>query len=155
MKIYDETKSKILDNPDLTKGYLKDDTIVVRIIPAQAEVQEQSHIEVVKEYPNGGKDVKTVIDVPYQPAMPEREETEDIKVYIPYTDEELLEREKQQLRAWREKYFNIIDCAVWYDCLTDEEKQEVKAFRYALLDITETMTKPTIPNCVVARDKEA
>ena len=118
-------------------------------------MQEQSHIEVVKEYPNGGKDVKTVIDVPYQPAMPEREETEDIKVYIPYTDEELLEREKQQLRAWREKYFNIIDCAVWYDCLTDEEKQEVKDFRYALLDITETMTKPTIPNCVIARDKEA
>lgn len=151
MKIYNKEKTIILENPDLEKGYLVNDKIVVKTIPAQEEVQEQFHYVTVKEYENGGKDVEKVIDVEYQPAVPEHDETEDIQVYIPYTIDEYFEKQKNKLREWREQYFKIIDCAVWYDCLTQEEKEQVKQFRYALLDITETMVKPAVPSCVSAR----
>lgn len=158
MKIYNESKTEILENVDLEKGYLKEDKLVIRVVPAQEEVQEQFHYE-YKDYTNDkgevyGRDRIKVVDVPYQPAVEEHEETEDIQVYVPYTEEELLKRQKQELRNYRQKFFDVIDCAVWYDCLTDKEKQEVKEFRYALLDITETLEKPTIPACVLERIKE-
>lgn len=158
MKIYNEQKTEVLENPDLEKGYLKQDTLVLRVVPAQEEVQEKSHYEYT-EYKNDkgevyGRDRIKVVDVPYQPAIAEHEETEDIQVYVPYTDTELLEMKKQELRTWRQSMFEIIDCAVWYDCLTENEKQQVKEFRYLLLDITNTLTKPTIPNCVNARIRE-
>ena len=158
MKIYNQDKTEIIENPDLEKGYLKDDTRFVRIVPEQKAVPEQFHYE-YKDYVNEkgevyGRDRKKIVDVPAQPYVPEHEETEDIQVYVPYTEEELLERQKQELRNYRQKFFDVIDCAVWYDCLTDKEKQEVKEFRYALLDITETLEKPTIPACVLERIKE-
>ena len=152
MKIYNETKTYLIENPDLSKGYLKNDKLI-KLIPEQLEVKEVSHQEIIKEYPNGGKDVKKVIDIPYQPYKPAREEIENIQVYIPYTPLELLENEKNALRSWRDKYFEIIDCAVWYDCLSDTEKAQVKQFRLDLLDITKTMQKPAIPECVAIRVK--
>lgn len=57
-KIYNEAKTEQLDNYDCTKGYLVDDKIFKEHHPARKEVLEQSHIEVIAEYPNGGKDVK-------------------------------------------------------------------------------------------------
>ena len=89
MRIYNETKSQVLENPDLTKGYLKQDKIVVKTIPTTEEVQEQFHYVTIKEYENGGKDVEKVIDVEYQPAKPESYEYEDIQVYILFTEEQL------------------------------------------------------------------
>lgn len=158
MKIYDETKTQILENPDLELGYLKHDTIVIETIPASPEVQEVFHYE-YKEYKNNkgevyGRDRFKIIDTPYQPAVEEHDVTEEIQVYVLYTEEELIEMKKSKLRGWRETMFDIIDCAVWYDTLTDEEKQEVKDFRLALLDITITMEKPNLPECVKARTKE-
>lgn len=157
MKIYNETKTEILENVDLEKGYLKEDKLVLRVVPAQEEVQEQFHYE-YKDYTNEkgevyGRDRFRVVDVPYQPAIEEHEETEDIKVYVPYTEEELLERHKQKLRNWREKYFTIIDRAVWFDSLSGEEKVEVHNFRNELLDITETLKYPTVPECVLSQIK--
>ena len=157
MKIYNELKTEILDNPDLENGYLKDDTIVVRVVPEQAEVQEQFHYD-YKNYKNKdgkvyGRDRIKVIDVAYKPYTPEHEEIEDIKVYIPYNEEELLERKKQILRSWRKKYFVIIDRATWFDTLTVEEKAEVHQFRNALLDITISLEYPEIPECVLSQIK--
>ena len=157
MKIYNQEKTEIIENPDLEKGYLKDDTRVVRIVPESIEVPEQFHYEYT-DYKNEkgevyGRDRKKVIDQPYQPHIPMHEETEDIKVYIPYTEQELLERKKQELRNWREKYFNIIDRATWFDSLTDEEKAEVHTFRKALLDITIALEYPEIPECVLSQIK--
>jgi len=156
MKIYNQEKKTILENPDLTKGYLVNDKIFVKHVPAQEEVKKQSHYEDVKVFynPDGsvkGKEVREVIDIPHRPAVEAHDEYEDIQVYIPYTEEELLEMQKEELRAWREEYFKIIDCAVWYDCLTVEEKEEVKQFRQELLDITTTLKHPAIPNCVLKR----
>ena len=157
MKIYNQDKTEVIENPDLEKGYLKDDTRVVRIVPEQAEVKEQSHYEYT-DYKNEkgevyGRDRKKIVDVPAQPYVPEHEETEDIKVYIPYTEQELLDRKKQELRNWREKYFNIIDRATWFDSLTELEKAEVHEFRNALLDITITLEYPEIPECVLSQIK--
>ena len=79
MKIYNESKTEILENVDLEKGYLKKDKLVLRVVPAQEEVQEQFHYD-YKEYVNEkgdvyGRDRIKVIDVPYQPAVEEHEET--------------------------------------------------------------------------------
>ncbi len=159
MEIYNQTKTEILENVDLELGYLISDKRLVRIVPEQQEVQKRSHYETVKTYYNEdgsikGKEVKEVVDVPYKPYTPEHEEYEDIQVYIPYTEGELIERKKQTLREWREKYFKIIDRAVWYDTLTIEQKEEVKEFRQKLLDITTTMIKPEVPEIVSVQIKE-
>ena len=89
MRIFDETKTKEITNPDLEKGYLQNDKLLIAHHEAQAEVQEQKHEELLKEYPNGGKEFIEVIDVPYSPAKEAWDEYEDIQVYIPYTEEEL------------------------------------------------------------------
>lgn len=106
MKIYNQSKTKILENPDLEKGYLKQDKIETTYHEATKEIQEQSHLKIVKEYPNGGKDVEKVIDVAYQPAKEAYYDYEDIQVYIPYTEKELARIEigklKQELAKWKE-----------------------------------------------------
>ena len=84
MKVYNQEKTQVLTEYDLEKGHLESDTITMPEIPA---VEEQSHIEVIAEYPNGGKEVKKVIDVVGQAYKPKHEE--EIAVYIPYTEEEL------------------------------------------------------------------
>ena len=153
MNIYNKEKTQIITNPDLDLGYLIEDTKIVRIVPEQKEVKEQFHYEVLREYPNGGRDLKKVVDIEYKPAIPTHEEKEDILVYIPYNEFELLERKKKQLREWREYYFSIIDCAVWYDTLSQFEKEQVKLFRLQLLDITKTFKYPNIPECIKNRIK--
>ena len=62
MKILDQQSNEIL-NPDLTKGHLELDKLTIHH-DAVTAVAEQSHIEVIKEYENGGKDVEKVVDVP-------------------------------------------------------------------------------------------
>ena len=100
MKIIDETGA-VVENPDLTLGYLTDDTEEI-IHPAVEGVEEQWHWETVTEYPNGGRDVQRVVDVPGVPARPAWTEQLPIKRYIRYTAEELAAQEearkKQQQR---------------------------------------------------------
>ena len=97
MKIYNEEKTQILNNPDLKKGWLKDDKLVIKTIPATEEVEEQGHWVTIKEYENGGKDVEWVVDVEGIPAKPETYEYEDIQVYVPYTQEEFTQNEIYEL----------------------------------------------------------
>ncbi len=87
MKILDETGA-VITSPDLTAGHLVDDTETVAH-PAQAAVEELSHYETVAEYPNGGKDVRKVIDRAAVPAAPAWTEQLPIQRYIRYTAEEL------------------------------------------------------------------
>ena len=88
-RIFNETKTEELQNPDLMYGYLKDDKLLIAHHDAQEEVKEQTRLVLLHEYPNGGKEYEEVIDVPYQPAKEAWDEYEDIQVYIPYTEEEL------------------------------------------------------------------
>ena len=103
MKIIDETGA-VMENPDLTLGYLTDDTQPLEH-PAQEAVAEVAHYETVAEYPSGGRDVQRVVDVPGVPAKPAWTEQLPIKRYIRYTAEELAAQEearkKQQQREKR------------------------------------------------------
>lgn len=96
MEIYNESMERI-ENPDVSIGYL---TASTRTLHHQAVegVDEVWHYEVVAEYPNGGKDVKKVIDVPGVQAREAWDEEIEIQIYHPYTQEELdaIEAEKNK-----------------------------------------------------------
>ena len=87
MKIIDENGAAI-ENPDLTLGYLVDDTEPVEH-PAVEGVEEVSHYETVAEYPNGGKDVQRAAWTEQVP----------VQRYIRYTDEELAAQEEARKKA--------------------------------------------------------
>lgn len=92
MKILDETGT-VLESPDLTLGHLVGDTEPLEH-PAVEGVEEVSHYETVAEYPNGGRDVRKVIDTPGVPAKPAWIEQVPIQRYIRYTEEELAAQEE-------------------------------------------------------------
>ena len=92
MKILDET-GVVVENPDLTLGYLVDETEPVEH-PAVEGVEEVSHYETVAEYPNGGRDVRKVIDVPGVPTQAAWLEQVPVQRYIRYTAEELAAQEE-------------------------------------------------------------
>ena len=94
MKILDETGA-VVENPDLTLGYLTDDTEEITH-PAVEGVEEQWHWETVTEYPNGGKDVQKVVDRPGIQAQEEWVEQVPIQKYVRYTAEELAAQEKER-----------------------------------------------------------
>lgn len=94
MKIIDENGA-VVENPDLTLGYLVDDTEPVEH-PAVEGVDEVSHYETVAEYPNGGRDVRKVIDVPGVPAQAAWTEQIPMQRYIRYTSEELAAQEEER-----------------------------------------------------------
>lgn len=106
MKIIDENGATI-KTPDLTLGYLVDDTEPVEH-PAVEGVEEVSHYETVAEYPNGGRDVRKVIDVPGVPAQAAWTEQVPVQRYIRYTEEELAEI-KESLRTEKLKEVSA-DC---------------------------------------------
>lgn len=97
MKIIDENGAA-LENPDLTLGWLRDETEAMKH-PAQAGVPELSHYETVAEYPNGGKDVRKIIDREGIPARDAWTEQVPIQRYIRYTAEELAARKKAEQAA--------------------------------------------------------
>ena len=108
MKIIDENGA-ILENPDLTLGWLRDETEAVEH-PAQAGVPELSHYETVAEYPNGGKDVRKIIDREGVPAQDAWTEQVPIQRYILYTAEELSAQEEERKKAEeREKLPERVD----------------------------------------------
>ena len=104
MKTYNQEKTEIIENPDLEKGYLKPDKIVSKTIPAIEAVEEVFHYE-YEHYNNGGSLRRRVVDTPGVEAQPERYEYEEIRVYIPYTEEELLNNELFKLTGWFEGYY--------------------------------------------------
>ena len=126
MRVLNEDKTLELTEYDLEKGYLVDDEIkvpheaVVVHHEAVAHVEEQGHYEVIKEYPNGGKDVMWVVDVPYveghdaydEEVSPAYTSLEQVKVYKPYTEaywkekreyEESLKRREEEKREEEER----------------------------------------------------
>lgn len=144
MRVFDETKTIELTEYNLYKGYLKDDKLFIAFYPSVEAVEEQGHYETIAEYPNGGKDVKWVVDIPAVEGKEAYEEYEDIQVYIPYTEEEL---EKQKKKAYpilveqyiREKYSLSSELAILrqrdtkpdefaeYNAYAEECKKKAKA----------------------------
>ena len=86
-EIYNEQMERI-EQPDLSLGYMTDSVRTVHHEAVEG-VTEVWHYETVAEYPNGGKDVHKVVDVPGVEAKPARDEEIPIKIYVPYTQDEL------------------------------------------------------------------
>lgn len=159
MKIYNQEKTQILENPDLSAGTLQKDKILVQ---AHAAVAEKSAAEyaaeleaqgatveqirgkfynVVKVFPNGGKTVREIKGTPAQEAW---NEYEDIQVYIPYTAEELQAQTLSKIRGRRaQECFPIVNRGVlWYKKLTEAQRQELSAWYEAWLDAPQTGVVP-------------
>lgn len=136
MRVFNKDKSEVLESYDLEKGYLTDDVLVTHV-PASPAVEEVGHYKTLKVYDNGGKDVEWVVDTPARPEVVEHDETEEIKVYIPYTDEELrkiaaearIEELKSLLRASDYKAIKYAEGVI-----SPEEYAPVKAERQAYRD---------------------
>lgn len=95
MKILDENNVEIA-SPDLSVGYLVNDKLFIKHHDAVEAVPEKGHYEVVAEYPNGGKDVEWVVDVPGVEAAEAWDEYEDIYRYVLYTEDELAKKQEEE-----------------------------------------------------------
>lgn len=92
MRIIDMNGNEIV-SPDLSLGKMVEEQIFVAHHEAIEAVEEQWHYEVIAEYPNGGKDIKRVIDIPAVEPKDAWDEYETVQRYVPYTEEELAEIE--------------------------------------------------------------
>ena len=162
MKIYNQEKTQILENPDLSAGTLQKDKILVQAHAAvaaksaeeyAAELQAQGATvetingklyEIVQVFPNGGKSVREIKATPAQEAW---SEYEDIQVYIPYTAEELQAQTLSKIRGRRAtECFPIVNRGVlWYEKLTDAQRQELSEWYEAWLDAPQTGFVPNMP----------
>ena len=104
MRVFDESKQNELSNFDLEKGYLKADKLCIAHHDEVQAVEEQGHYETIAEYPNGGKDLKWVVDVEKVEHKDAYDEYEDIQVFVPYTAEEIEKRKAEKYPALVEKY---------------------------------------------------
>jgi hypothetical protein len=97
MRIFDRNDTE-LEVFDETKGYLIEDRLLVNHHEAIVEVPEEGHWETLVEYPNGGKDVEWVVDVPGVKAQDAWDEYEDILRFIPFTELELVTNRIAELK---------------------------------------------------------
>lgn len=128
MKIFNEAKTMQLQSPDLEKGYLIYEKIQTGLTQAIVEVQEKGHYEVEREYPNGGKDMRWVVDVPYVAPKASQPIFEDIKVYIPYSAQDLVKKEdskrSQELAAEQENKVRI-EQQLYQQKMTSQENKKI------------------------------
>ena len=101
MEIYNEQMERI-ESPDLTLGYLTDSTRTEHHDAVEG-VTEVWHYETVAEYPNGGKDIRKVVDVPGVEAQAAWDEVIPIQIYVPYTQEELNRMEAERSKPTQEE----------------------------------------------------
>ena len=101
VEIYNEQMEHI-ENPDLTLGYLRPGTRTEHHEAVEG-VTEVWHYETVAEYPNGGKDIRRVVDVPGVEAQAAWDEEIPIQIYVPYTQEELDRMEAERNKPTTEQ----------------------------------------------------
>ncbi len=90
MRILDENDNELNEEDiDYSTGIMMEDVIVIKHHKAVEEVKEEGHYEVVREYPNGGKDLAWIIDVEAVAPQEAWDETERVKRFHTYTEEEL------------------------------------------------------------------
>lgn len=164
-RVFNQDKTQELTDYDLSLGRLKEDKLLIAHHDAvagknaeevAAELSAQGKAvervagvwyEVICTYPNGGKDLRAIQSAAAREAW---DEYEDIYVYILYTQEELKENKKKNIRCRRaSECFPIVNRgALWYDKLTAEQVAELSAWYEAWLDAPQTMTVPTKPEWV-------
>ena len=143
--IYNEEKTKqlLLEDCDLTKGQLIQDTLET-IVPEKEEIAEEGHYETIAEYPNGGKDVVWVVDREGQAFEPEKVENIPIQVYVPYSEEYLLQQERTELRKQLEEHLTHSDYKVLKfleGLISEEEFAAIKKQRQQWRDLINKLEK--------------
>ena len=121
MRILDQ-EHKELTNPDLSRGKLVEDRIIVRHHQEVEAIPDQFHYETIAEYPNGGKDVAVVVDIPGRPGIPAWDEYEDILRYVPYTAEKLQERAEWENQV---SDLDILEAQLMYTAMMTDTLLEV------------------------------
>ena len=106
-EIYNEQMEHI-ENPDLTLGYLRPGTRTEHHEAVEG-VTEVWHYETVAEYPNGGKDIRKVVDVPGVEAQAAWDEGIPIQIYVPYTQEELDRMEEERNKPTTEQRVDALE----------------------------------------------
>ena len=120
MRILDELDNELNANElDFSKGYLKEEKIFIKHHDAISAVEEQGHYETIREYPNGGRDVEWIIDVPEVEAKEAYDEYEDIQRFVKFTQKELnsfrIEELKQKLNETDYCVLKIAEGSATYD----------------------------------------
>ena len=153
MNIFDEEMNPI-ESPDLEKGKLerKFEQVIWRYI---LECSAEGHYEVIQEYPNGGKDVEWVIDIPEQGYWEARFEDDSLidldkcdvgdkptdswdkgqmyqtaweyYIYVPYTTEELEKIKDQKAELERQSQIDELK-----QSLIDTDYMVMKIMEYQI-----------------------
>lgn len=126
MEIYNGNMERI-ENPDLSLGYLTPGKRTEHHAAVKG-VAEQWHYETVAEYPNGGKDIRRVVDVPGVEAREAWDEEIAIQVYTPYTQEELDRMEAERNKPTTEERLAALE---------EENRQLKEALELLLSGATE------------------
>ena len=126
MEIYNDRMERI-ENPDLSLGYLVPGTRTEHHAAVQG-VAEVWHYETVEEYPNGGKDIRKVVDVPGVEAREAWDEEIAIQIYTPYTQEELDRMEAERNKPTTEERLAALE---------EENRQLKEALELLLSGATE------------------
>ena len=133
MRILDENNIELTEEQiNLKLGYLRPESIISIHHEAIEETKEVGHYEVIAEYPNGGKDVAWIIDVPGTEAKEAWDEYEDIQRYVLYTEEELAAKEAEKKAKEEEAMLNaqlrrLVENAVTWDELAEALKKGVNS----------------------------
>ena len=133
MRILDENNIELTEEQiNLELGYLRPESIISIHHEAIEEIKEVGHYEVIAEYPNGGKDVAWIIDVPGTEAKEAWDEYEDIQRYVLYTEEELAARDAEKKAKEEEAMLNaqlrrLAENAVTWDELANALKEGVNS----------------------------
>ena len=162
MKVYNETKTQILEEYDLTKGKVIQDkieseyheaTLEIPYVSAEENAQkaerEHKYIRVfqgyggvwygvTRQYDNGGEDCEEIRETEYAPAKEAYYDYEDILVYIPYTEEELAEHKLAKLRQKRKPLLEAFD--IWEKAVLrgrEQDDETIMVWYQAILDLNE------------------
>ena len=133
MRILDENNIELAEEEvNLELGYLRPESIISIHHEATEEVKEVGHYEVIAEYPNGGKDVAWIIDVPGTEAKEAWDEYEDIQRYVLYTEEELTARDAEKKAKEEEAKLNaqlrrLAENVITWDELAEALKKGVNS----------------------------
>lgn len=120
MRIVDQNGNEMLESDvNYDKGYLKNDRILICHHERVDAVAEEGHWETIREYPNGGKDVDWIVDVPGIEAKEAWDEYEDVQRFILYSSAEIAEREaaKKEEEERKAKLDSLTENGVTWDDL--------------------------------------
>jgi hypothetical protein len=129
MRILDENNNEVKE-VDRSKGYAVSERIIIAHHEAVEAIEEKGHWVTIAEYPNGGKDIEWVVDVPAVEAKEAYDEYEDILRFIPFTEAELatirITELKQKLQDTDYNILKIVEGATTIAKCADIIKQRAE-----------------------------